>query len=205
MGGTGFALSFALSRGVSAGTADAGDSASGWGILLGLGFDGLLENGLGAGAPTVALSFDALGTLFGVVVIALAVGPSAGQVSMANSGGIWLAGIASAFLESLSPSAPGSLRWGIADLGAVFGLGAGAVFAHFHPVGRFRMLLVDFGGAIGMLAGLGAGAALGYTFSPTRRSLYGAMIGATTAAGLVGAWVASGRLEEDGSAPAVAL
>src|SRR5439155_2019108 len=127
------------------------------------------------------------------------------QVAMATSGGVWLAVISSGFLESVANNGSGgvaSLRWGVADLGAVLGLAGGAVAAHFHPVSRLRMLLVDLGGLVGGVFGLGVGAAIGFSF-PQGPSLYGAMIGATTAAGLVGAWMLTGRIEDEG--PAVTL
>jgi hypothetical protein len=159
--GTGFAAShFITHKGVSPGLARALTNGTLWGAAHGLEvfFGAELDRGfdeeLWLGASL------ALGQLGGVGVAALlhdALDPTAGQVSLASSGGIWANVITGEVLGILEPdSSGGSLAWLLMATGDV-GLVAGGLLGSYQPMTASRVLMIDAGGVLGSLVGLGLG------------------------------------------------
>lgn len=171
------------------GQASAIDSGTGWGIWNGIALAVITEPDERAGMAIVS-GLMAAGTLAGIGSAFLA--PRNGAVSFSNSSGIWLGvltlliGIAAEadFQKTIMPI-------GMAVTNA--GLVAGAIASRYLPISRGRVLLIDAGGVVGLLLGLGL-AALINTELPG--PLAGTLSSIGTAAGLVSTYFITSRLDE---------
>jgi len=159
--GGGFGLSMWLSvDGVTPGLARSLNSGTEWGLWHGL-MLALASSYYGSTsdeAKTVMTSM-AIGQLVGLGAGGLAyylAHPTTGQVSLTSSGGIWLT-IATlltlAFLE-VEPADETSIFW-TALIASDIGLVGGGLFASQMPMSAGRVLLIDAGGLLGTLLGMG--------------------------------------------------
>lgn len=149
--GVGAGVSLLASRaGVRPGQALAVNSGSAWGLYYGAMGSELFDTQSDNDPMTAAVSglaFTGAGALVGYLAR-----PTAGQVSMVNSGGLWATVVASLLLEtddSLDASQSAGLRMA-ATTGGLVGLG---VLARSEPQSRSRMLFIDAGGVLGGLLG----------------------------------------------------
>jgi hypothetical protein len=150
--GTGALGSWLLSRpGLTPGQAQVINAGSFWGTWFGT-----------LGAMLLALPTDrGIGLMMGSSLGMTGVGllfahygrPLSGQVSMANSGGLWAGILTAAFLGALSPNRSSELFLFAELLATSAGLTSMGLLSVFHPVSRGRMLLIDMGGLVGGLLG----------------------------------------------------
>lgn len=157
--GAGVTSALLLSQGgITSGQAAVINSGTVWGFWFGiaslLAFD--LEDDDALGAVVIGgAGFTGVG-----VLLANLVNPTAGQVSMANSGGLW-AGVVTALFLATSES-DDTESFFAAELAATSaGIIGFAVLSRSLPVSRGRMLLIDAGGIVGGLLG----ASTMYTFT----------------------------------------
>jgi hypothetical protein len=160
-GGAGMGLSLAFTRdGITPGHALALNSGTAWGA-----WNGVLV--------TSILGVESLAQKFGLLAVSqfagLATGnagfaifhPSAGDVSLVNSGGLWTALLA-AFIASAANGKPSDPAFQITLMAASdVGLLIGAVMARRFPMSRGRVLLIDTGGFLGTLMGVGLAVIVG--------------------------------------------
>ncbi|WP_255208099.1 hypothetical protein [Myxococcus sp. AM009] len=152
--GAGAASSWLLTRGgVTDGQAAVINSGTVWGFWFGvatlLAFDLEGDNALGATILGGA-GFTGVG-----VLLAHLVSPTSGQVSLANSGGLW-AGVVTALFLATSDSND-TRGFFAAELGATAaGILSMAILSKYVPVSRGRMLLIDAGGILGGMVGASA-------------------------------------------------
>jgi hypothetical protein len=206
-GGAGFGVSWYLTRdGVRPGLARALTD----GVLFGA------ANGLGLMAATGALddTYDedrvigahlALGQLGGLGLAAgfyHALQPTAGQVSLTASGGIWALAVFGQAAAIFEPSWDGQTWASVLLVAGDAGLVAGGFFAAEEPMSASRVMLIDAGGLLGALTGLGVGVlAQGETIelAPTfGASLGGTLLGLGLDYHLTSGWESG----ETGQAPA---
>jgi len=136
--------------GIRPGQAAAINSGTVWGFWFGiaslLAFDLEGDDALGATIVSGA-GFTGIG-----IMVAMLARPTAGQVSMANSGGLW-AGVLTALFLATSDRNDTQVFFG-AELGATAGgILAFSLLSQTVSVSRGRMLLIDTGGIIGAMAG----------------------------------------------------
>lgn len=152
--GAGAASSLLLTRGgVTDGQAAVINSGTVWGFWFGiatlLAFDLDGDNAFGA-AILGGAGFTGVG-----VLLAHLVSPTSGQVSLANSGGLW-AGVVTALFVATSDSND-MKRFFAVELGATAaGILSMAILSKYVPVSRGRMLIIDAGGILGGLVGASA-------------------------------------------------
>jgi hypothetical protein len=155
-GGSGFGLSWYFSkRGITPGLSRALTDGVLWGAANGIGLalaSDATEHASGTGA------FLAGGQLVGLGLAGLAYAelePTAGQVSLTASGGLWSLAVFSqlfgAFEEHYGRHTWAWLLLGTGNAGVL----AGALLAHSVPMTTSRVLLIDAGGLLGTLTGLG--------------------------------------------------
>ena len=153
-GGLGAGLALYLSRdGIKPGQTLALDSGAGWGFWNGLALSQIFEL-QGRAVPAVLMGAQLGGLALGHLAwMAFPVG--SGDVSLANSGGIW-GGVVAAFV--LNAAAPNATSKGVyitllaaSDVGLI----GGALLSRVYPMSRGRTLVLDSGGLLGMLFGLG--------------------------------------------------
>lgn len=171
-------------NGITPGDALALNSGTLWGFWQGLAItqvSGLEDSGaipaLLAGTQLAGLGMGAL--------IASSVQPTAGDVSMVNSGGIW-AGVLTLLVHGTTDfAASDESVWLSLLLASDAGGFGAALLAPSFPMSRGRTLVIDAGGLAGMLLGMGAHVVITGDDDPPG-SFYGAAI-AGTLSGLVGA------------------
>lgn len=189
--GAGSALLLTREQGVTSGQAAAINSGTVWGFwfglasLLALDLDG--DEALGA-AILGGAGFTGVG-----IALALTARPTAGQVSMANSGGLWT-GVVTALMLATSDSGDTETFFAVEMGATAVGIIALAALSNTYTVSRGRMLIIDAGGIIGGLLGaattyLAAGDDVGD----------GLAVG--TAAGVVGGLALAAYLTRDFDAP----
>ncbi|WP_163989632.1 hypothetical protein [Pyxidicoccus caerfyrddinensis] len=150
--GAGAAATLLLARedGVTSGQAAVINSGTIWGFWFGVSSLAALDlhgDDALAAAMLGGASFTGLG-----ILLATTVRPTSGQVSMANSGGLW-AGVVMALLLATSDS-DDSQKFFAVELGATaVGIASFAVVSTQVPVSRGRMLIIDAGGILGGLLG----------------------------------------------------
>jgi hypothetical protein len=153
-GGAGAAASMLLTKGgLTSGQAAAINSGTLWGFGYGAASQAIFD--LQGDDSIAAVMFSALGfTGLGILVAELA-NPTAGQVSMANSGGLWAGTVTALFLATLDN---GDTDTFLAIEEGVVGAGilSLALLSRNVPVSRGRMLLIDAGGILGGLLGASA-------------------------------------------------
>ncbi len=192
---------FASSEGVRPGTADAINSGSLWGMGNGLLLGSGLNAGGGGSGTTVALAVaagGALGTGAGVLVSFLAQ-PTAGQVSMTNSGVLWSV-VSCAWVLGAMRSPPPVSQVVIIAVSANTAMAGMALLSRYVTVSRSRMFLIDLGGALGMLTGLGASAVFGAQAELRLAFVMGGMAG-----GLISTALLTRPLDEQPALPRVTL
>ena len=152
-GGAGAAISLLATRsGMTQGQAAAINSGTVWGFGYGLAsmssFDLDGESATGA-VMAGALGFTGLG-----ILVAEFARPTAGQVSLANSGGLWAGVVAGLVMATQS----GETRDFIAIEQGVVGAGllTFALVGRNLDISQGRVLLIDAGGILGGLVGLSA-------------------------------------------------
>ncbi|RKH09358.1 hypothetical protein D7X74_29745 [Corallococcus sp. CA047B] len=153
-GGAGAAAALLLTQnGLTPGQAAAINSGTVWGFGYGLSSIGSFDlDGDNAIASVMvgAVGFTGLG-----VLIAQFAQPTAGQVSLANSGGLWagvVAGLLLATQDSNETQAFFAIEQGVVGAGLL----TFALISRNLDVSRGRMLLIDSGGILGGLTGLSA-------------------------------------------------
>ncbi|QSQ20538.1 hypothetical protein JY651_35645 [Pyxidicoccus parkwayensis] len=150
--GVGAAATLLLAKedGVASGQAAAINSGTVWGFWFGvasmLALDLEGDDSLGA-VMLGGAGFTGVG-----ILLATTVRPTAGQVSMANSGGLWT-GVVTALLLATSDSDDTKTFFAV-ELGATaVGITSLALVSTHVPVSRGRMLIIDAGGILGGLLG----------------------------------------------------
>lgn len=216
-GGAGFAASYLLSRdGVSPGLARALTNGTIWGaahgieVFIGTEMEQGVDEEIRLGASL------GLGQLGGVGVAALlynALHPTAGQVSLASSGGIWASVITGEMLGIIQPDeANGGVAWLFMATGDL-GLIAGGLLGAHQPMSASRVLMIDAGGVLGSLVGLGLGVLvapddefgdqdLGVTFGV---GLIGTLAGLGSAYYFTNEWDGAGSDAAQSTTPQLAL
>ncbi|MFP2932924.1 hypothetical protein ACLESO_48805, partial [Pyxidicoccus sp. 3LG] len=190
--GAGAASTLLLARnGVTSGQGAAINSGTIWGFWFGITAQAAIEMDDNASLATVmagAAGFTGVG-----ILLAHSARPTAGQVSMANSGGLW-AGVVTALLLATSDSDDDQTFFAI-EIGAT---GAGivslAILSRSISVSRGRMLLIDAGGILGGLLGATA------TYLVAGDNSGDAIL-VGSAAGVVGGLVLATHLTRDFDAP----
>lgn len=149
--GAGAAGTLLLARdGVTSGQAAVINSGTVWGFWFGIASQLALELE-GDDELGVVMLGGAGFTGVGILLAATA-RPTAGQVSMANSGGLW-AGVVTALLLATSDSDDTKTFFAV-ELGATaVGIVSLAALSTRVPVSRGRMLIIDAGGILGGLLG----------------------------------------------------
>ncbi|RKH62999.1 hypothetical protein [Corallococcus aberystwythensis] len=153
-GGAGAAISLLATRsGMTQGQAAAINSGTVWGFGFGLASIGSFD--LDGDSSTGAVMAGALGfTGLGILVAELA-RPTAGQVSLANSGGLW-SGVVAALLMATQSNSDTRAFFGIEQGVVGAGLVTFALVSRNLDISRGRVLLIDAGGILGGLVGLSA-------------------------------------------------
>ncbi|MGE6756903.1 hypothetical protein ACQKGO_02730 [Corallococcus interemptor] len=152
-GGAGAALSLLATRsGLTPGQAAAINSGTVWGFGYGLSSIGSFD--LDGDSSTGAVMAGALGfTGLGILVAELA-RPTAGQVSLTNSGGLWAGVVAGLLMATQSGE---TQDFFIIEQGVVSAsLITFALVSRHLEISRGRVLLIDAGGILGGLVGLSA-------------------------------------------------
>lgn len=150
--GAGGALWFSAD-GITPGHALAINSGSAWGFWHGIALLNALNVNGTRGAGLLAGS-QVLGTLLGHLAwTAFPVG--AGDVSLANSGGIW-AGLLTLEIDTIiGGNRSDAALWGSLLAGSDVGLVGGALLSRVVPMSRGRTFVLDAGGVLGGLVGMG--------------------------------------------------
>ena len=150
-GGAGTAASLLLTRsGLTPGQAAAINSGTVWGFGYGLASIGSFDlDGDNATASVMvgALGFTGLGLL-----IAEFAQPTAGQVSLANSGGLW-AGVVAGMLMATNNNGDERVFFGIEQGVVAAGIVTFALISRDLDISHGRVLLIDAGGILGGLLG----------------------------------------------------
>jgi hypothetical protein len=178
--------------GISAGPASAINSGTVWGMTSGLIVSAWIKPS-GEVFPAILLV-----TTAGVTAAGIAIGtvlrPTAGQVSMANSGGLWTGVVvgllAYGFIPTEFPSQTPPLLWPLELVSISAGIAAFGLLSTVHEATKSRVLFIDVGGTLGTIFGIGLSFVIAQRFDkPT--------FGLTTALGAmggmaVGAWLYGG-------------
>lgn len=140
-----------------------GGITQGHALLLNSGTAWGFGNGLMAGLALDIDGSEYAGLLAGSQLAGLGVGalvwdlaePNAGEVSMANSGGLW-AGFLTFLIHTANEfdAEESTVAWSVlfaADLGIV----GGAALSQKYPMSRGRTFVIDSGGILGFLIGIG--------------------------------------------------
>jgi hypothetical protein len=194
----GAGISAMFARSVRPGQALAINSGTAWGFWTFVAFANITEP-RDEGAAAELMTFALLGTGVGAAVAAT-IKPRAGSVSLASSAGIW-SGVLGAYAMALGGADLSAGSFFGAELVATnSGLLLGALAGRYLPISRGHVLLIDAGGIVGML--LGVGAAFLIDPEPSQQLVGGlALLG--TSGGLGG--VAYLTRDFDAEGPAVAL
>jgi hypothetical protein len=152
--GTGAAGAWYFTRGgVTAGQALAINSGTAWGLWYGFVWNQLQQPTTQKGTAMVAGSGLALTGLS--IAGAIYGRPTAGQVSMGNSGGLWAGALAGMVMSILDVESDQSF-YTTQLLATSGGIALLYLASDRYPVSRGRMLLIDSGGIIGGLVGAAA-------------------------------------------------
>jgi hypothetical protein len=137
-------------NGITPGQSAAINSGTTWGVWYGLVAITVFELDDDGALGTVMASMAALTT----AGIGLAVfnPPTAGQVSLANSGGLW-SGVVMALFLFTSDNSDEETFMAVESVVTGLGLTTFALLSRSYPVSRGRVLLIDAGGILGGLLG----------------------------------------------------
>lgn len=148
-------LSFVLSDGIRSGQALAVNSGTAWGVWHAIALAAILEP-QGETIAGMTLGLNLLGTGIGAVIAGTLV-PKNGQVSFANSAGMWSGALALFLMNTAGVDIfDGDGFWQAQLVATDLGLLAGALGATQLDISRGRVLLIDAGGLVGMFLGMGA-------------------------------------------------
>ena len=165
-------------EGVTSGQSGVINSGTTWGVWYGIAAIEMFKiDGTGS-AGTVMASMAGL-TGVGIALAVLAP-PTAGQVSMANSGGLWAGVVTALFLAATDGGSTESF-FAIESVVSGAGLITFAVLSNPYPTSQGRVLLIDSGGILGGLLGAAIVAVAG---GDGKGAAVGAGIGALTGLGL---------------------
>ncbi len=155
-GGVGLTASllYDSDKGMTPGHAAALNSGTVWGAWQGGALVGILEPD---SAPSVGaiLLVSQLGGLGLGEVIHQTLEPTAGDVSMATSAGFWTGALSLFGLAANEFDADSQTTFATILIASDLGLLAGAVASKYYPMTRSRTLVVDAGGILGALVGMG--------------------------------------------------
>ncbi len=169
VGGAGTALGLSLwqtADGITPGTALAIDSAAMWGLYHSLMIPMISETQTNVNFNTVQPDYsrrDAMwrmagqlgGTGLGIAA-ADHFQPHAGQVSMANSAGIWTGVATFLAMQSANSNVNSKTEQTAVLVASDLGLVAGAIGSTYFEVSRSRTIIIDTSGILGLLLGMGA-------------------------------------------------
>jgi len=163
--GLGLSLS-ASSDGVTPGLARSLTSGTEWGlwngVMLGLATDAYSGTSNDGRAIAEGLALGQLTGLAAGGLLYATLEPTAGQVSLASSGGIWTTtAFGLALLAGGGEDASGRAVAGMLLAASDLGLLAGGYLASRWPMSAGRVLLLDAGGLLGVLGGTGTGILIG--------------------------------------------
>ncbi len=151
----GLAGSLYFSRnGITAGQASTYNSGTVWGLWNGLALSNALELE-GKAITGSMLAGQAVG-LGGAALAWHLFEPTAGTVSLVNSGQIWATVITTLVHGTTGFKAESPLLWGSLIAASNAGLVAGALLSQEFPMSRGRALVIDSGGVLGALVGFSA-------------------------------------------------
>lgn len=152
-GGAGAAISLLTTRGgLTPGQAAAINSGTVWGFGFGLASLGSFD--LDGDKSTGVVMAGALGLTGVGILVAEFARPTAGQVSLTNSGGLWAGVVAGLLMATQRGETQDFFRIEQGVVGA--GLLTFAVMSRNLDISRGRVLLIDAGGILGGLLGLSA-------------------------------------------------
>lgn len=156
--GLGAFVSSLISRpGITHGHTLAINSGSGWGIAAGLAIHTIADIQDEKALLGLIAGMDALGTVAGHFAWER-IPSGAGDVSLGNTGGIWMGFVTGLSLVAVNPSNLSSQSAAaIITTGSLAGLIGGAVLSRHYPMTRSRTLLIDVGAISGGLFGAGIG------------------------------------------------
>lgn len=137
-------------NGLTTGQSGAINSGTLWGLWFGLATLVALDLDDDAAYASVMIGGAAF-TGAGILLAQFA-RPTAGQVSMANSGGLW-AGVVMALLLATSDSSDTEAFFAVEIGTTAVGLLSLGLLAHSFPVSQGRVLIIDAGGILGGLVG----------------------------------------------------
>ncbi|MBN1204501.1 MAG: hypothetical protein JXB05_06220 [Myxococcaceae bacterium] len=185
-------------EGITSGQAAVINSGTTWGVWYGIAALSIFDMGDEAALGTVMASMAGF-TVAGVALSHFTT-PNAGQVSMANSGGLW-AGVVSALFLITVDDGDTATFFGIESVVTGAGLLTFALLSQSFPVSRGRVLLIDSGGILGGLLGAATVALFGGESDPIA---IGAGIGALSGLGLT-TWITRDFDDPSPSSPQVTL
>jgi hypothetical protein len=181
----GATASWLLTReGITSGQAAVINSGTTWGVWYGIAAFSVFEMDDTEDYATMMASMAGF-TVAGVALSHFA-SPNAGQVSMANSGGLW-AGVVSALFLITMDDGETETFFAIESVVTGVGLTTFALLSRSFPVSRGRVLLIDSGGILGGLLGA-ASVALIHPDGDGDPIAIGAGVGALAGLGLA-AWL----------------
>jgi len=141
--------------GVTPGHATMLNSGTMWGAWQGFALLGAVSpTEFAAGAWGILIASQLGGTGLGEILYRT-LEPTAAQVSLANSTGIWAGLVTGMMFGATGTRFDSSDGWGTVLAMSDLGLIGGAVLGAYMPVSRSRMLLIDVSGLSGVLLGMG--------------------------------------------------
>jgi hypothetical protein len=154
-GGLGLAASLlATSDGITPGHALLLNSGTSWGLINGLLASAALEPDDESDVAGLYAASQLGGLGVGALIWNIAQ-PTAGEVSMANSGGFWLGFLTfMGHVASEFSSSDEAIAWSVL-IGADLGILGGALLSQRYPMSRGRTFVIDSGGVLGFLIGIG--------------------------------------------------
>jgi len=198
-GGAGLGLSLVLTNnGITPGHALAMNAGTLWGAWHGIALNGILQSGNATATAGIMMGGQLLGLGAGHLLHTLLV-PAVGDVSLANSGGIWSTALAALLLGASGVPMSMQATFGILLAATDVGLIAGAFASKFVPMSRGRTLVLDAGFLLGGFVGWALATITGLGSSS------GQLMWALTAVGLVAGGAGSFWLTRNWDQPPPAL
>lgn len=144
--------------GITPGQSGVINSGTSWGVWYGIAANEMFDVNGGAEYGVVMASMVGL-TGAGIAIAVLGT-PNAGQVAMANSGGLWTGVVTALFLAATDGGSKQTF-FTIETVVSGVGLLTLAILSNSHPTSQGRVLLIDSGGILGGLLGAAAVAIAG--------------------------------------------